>query len=55
MDDNVGLVHQMPFTCDREGFAGSVEKVRTIELRHLLLSSIREIGVEKTYQADAFL
>ena len=27
MADNVGLVHQMPFTCDRKGFAGSVEKV----------------------------
>ena len=27
MTDNVGLVHQMPFTCDRKGFAGSVEKV----------------------------
>jgi hypothetical protein len=27
MTDHVGLVHQMPFTCDRKGFAGSVEKV----------------------------
>jgi len=27
MGDDVGLVHQMPFTCDRKGFAGSVEKV----------------------------
>ena len=27
MTDNVGLVHQMPFTCDRKGFAASVEKV----------------------------
>jgi hypothetical protein len=27
MTDDVGLVHQMPFTCDRKGFAGSVEKV----------------------------
>ena len=27
MADNVGLVHQMPFTCDRKGFAASVEKV----------------------------
>jgi ceramide glucosyltransferase len=27
MTDSVGLVHQMPFTCDRKGFAGSVEKV----------------------------
>ncbi len=27
MTDKVGLVHQMPFTSDRKGFAGSVEKV----------------------------
>ena len=27
MDDRVGLVHQMPFTCDRAGFAGTLEKV----------------------------
>jgi ceramide glucosyltransferase len=27
MGDDVGLVHQMPFTCDRKGFAGTVEKV----------------------------
>ena len=37
MTDDVGLVHQMPFTCDRKGFAGSVEKVclekRTLEKR----------------------
>jgi len=27
MTDKVGLVHQMPFVCDRPGFAGSLEKV----------------------------
>lgn len=27
MTDKVGLVHQMPFTCDRTGFGGSLEKV----------------------------
>jgi len=27
MTEDVGLVHQMPFTCDRKGFAGTVEKV----------------------------
>ncbi|KAL1140206.1 hypothetical protein AAG570_000138 [Ranatra chinensis] len=27
MTDDTALVHQMPFTCDREGFAGTLEKV----------------------------
>ena len=27
MEDDVGLVHQMPFVCDREGFPASLEKV----------------------------
>lgn len=27
MTDRVGLVHQMPFTCDREGFPATFEKV----------------------------
>ena len=27
MDDNVGLVHQMPFVCDRDGFPATLEKV----------------------------
>ena len=30
MTDRVGLVHQMPFTCDKQGFAGSLEKVNLI-------------------------
>ena len=28
MSENTGLVHQMPFVCDREGFAAVLEKVR---------------------------
>ena len=28
MEDDVGLVHQMPFVCDREGFPAALEKVR---------------------------
>lgn len=27
MTEKTGLVHQMPFTCDREGFAATFEKV----------------------------
>lgn len=27
MSEKVGLVHQMPFTCDRDGFAATFEKV----------------------------
>lgn len=27
MTEDVGLVHQMPFTCDRDGFAATLEKV----------------------------
>lgn len=27
MTDNIALVHQMPFTADREGFAATFEKV----------------------------
>lgn len=27
MTDRVGLVHQMPFTCDRDGFAATFEKI----------------------------
>jgi len=28
MTEDVGLVHQMPFTCDRDGFAATLEKVQ---------------------------
>lgn len=31
MTDKVGLVHQLPFTCDRDGFAATFEKVTTNE------------------------
>lgn len=27
MGEKTGLVHQMPFTCDRDGFAATFEKV----------------------------
>ena len=28
LKDSVGLVHQMPFVCDRVGFAATLEKVK---------------------------
>ena len=37
MRENVGLVHQMPFVCDREGFAAVLEKV---SVRHMMQSLI---------------
>lgn len=39
MTSKVGLVHQMPFTCDREGFAATFEKVRTFPKRLVLCVS----------------
>ena len=33
--ENVGLVHQMPFVCDREGFAAVLEKVNIHQMVHL--------------------
>lgn len=27
MSEKTGIVHQMPFTCDRNGFAATYEKV----------------------------
>lgn len=30
MDDKTGLVHQMPFTCDRQGFPAILEKVNVL-------------------------
>jgi len=30
MSETTGLVHQMPFVCDREGFSGVLEKVSLI-------------------------
>lgn len=34
MTDRVGLVHQMPFTCDREGFPATYEKVSHSQFVH---------------------
>ena len=31
MKDNVGLVHQMPYTCDGAGLPSTLEKVRDID------------------------
>lgn len=36
LTDNTGLVHQMPFTCDREGFAATLEKVSCVLLNTVL-------------------
>lgn len=43
MTSKVGLVHQMPFTCDREGFAATFEKVNVIwpNENDLLLTQIK--------------
>lgn len=30
MKEDVGLIHQMPFVCDREGFPATLEKVINI-------------------------
>ena len=42
MTDKVGLVHQMPFTCDREGFAATFEKIYfgTIQSRIYLCADL---------------
>ncbi|CAM4871515.1 unnamed protein product [Rotaria socialis] len=45
MTDNVGLVHQMPFTCDRKGFAGSVEKVYFGTQHARMYMTINLIGI----------
>lgn len=34
MTENTGLVHQMPFVCDREGFAAVLEKVNNAASLH---------------------
>ena len=39
MAKDVGLVHQMPFSCDKQGFAGSLEKV--CSERRVLRSDVR--------------
>ncbi|XP_059608289.1 ceramide glucosyltransferase [Phlebotomus argentipes] len=42
MVDGVGLVHQMPFTCDREGFAATFEKIYfgTVQARIYLCADL---------------
>jgi ceramide glucosyltransferase len=32
MTENTALVHQMPFTCDRNGFAATLEKVYSLQM-----------------------
>jgi ceramide glucosyltransferase len=45
MKEGIGLVHQMPFTCDREGFAATFEKIYfgTYQSRMYLTSDL--IGI----------
>ncbi|UJR28046.1 hypothetical protein I4U23_009302 [Adineta vaga] len=45
MTDTVGLVHQMPFTCDRKGFAASVEKVYFGTQHARMYMTINLIGI----------
>lgn len=44
LNDDVGLVHQMPFVCDREGFPATLEKVNNSDeappALHWLLNAI---------------
>lgn len=42
MKASIGLVHQMPFTCDREGFAATFEKIYfgTYQSRMYLISDL---------------
>jgi ceramide glucosyltransferase len=42
MTEKVGLVHQMPFTCDREGFAATYEKIffGTVQSRIYLVADL---------------
>ncbi|XP_051167105.1 ceramide glucosyltransferase [Leptopilina boulardi] len=46
MTDNVALVHQMPFTCDREGFASVYEKIffGTVQSRMYLAADLLRIN-----------
>ncbi|XP_063219452.1 ceramide glucosyltransferase-like isoform X2 [Bacillus rossius redtenbacheri] len=45
MTAKVGLVHQMPFTCDREGFAAALEKIYfgTVQARMYLSADFLKI------------
>ncbi|PSN47867.1 Ceramide glucosyltransferase [Blattella germanica] len=46
MTDDVGLVHQMPFTCDRDGFAATLEKVYfgTVQARIYLVADFLRVN-----------
>lgn len=46
MTEKVGLVHQMPFTCDREGFAATFEKIffGTVQSRIYLTADLLGIN-----------
>lgn len=45
MTDKVGLVHQLPFACDRPGFAGTLEKVYFGTCQARLYLFINFIGI----------
>ena len=36
LKEDVGLIHQMPFVCDRDGFPAALEKVRCYCFRALV-------------------
>uniref|UniRef100_A0A6V7JEM1 ceramide glucosyltransferase n=1 Tax=Bracon brevicornis TaxID=1563983 RepID=A0A6V7JEM1_9HYME len=46
MTDKVGLVHQLPFTCDRSGFAAAYEKIYfgTVQSRIYLAADVLRIN-----------
>ncbi|XP_063989896.1 ceramide glucosyltransferase [Diachasmimorpha longicaudata] len=46
MTDRVGLVHQLPFTCDRSGFAAAYEKIYfgTVQSRMYLAADVLRIN-----------
>lgn len=46
MSDDVGLVHQMPFVCDREGFAATLEKIffGTVQARIYLVADLLRVN-----------
>ncbi|KDR09706.1 hypothetical protein L798_15636, partial [Zootermopsis nevadensis] len=46
MTEDVGLVHQMPFTCDRDGFAATLEKVYfgTAQARIYLVADFLQVN-----------
>lgn len=46
MTSKVGLVHQLPFTCDREGFAATFEKV--------IITALFSTSIHYPNQSNAF-